>query len=159
LTSDSVALQSILEVPKGWSNVGATAPKGIGARASDTWITGVAIPSRVAAGRYVVRGKFIANRVEVSDSIAIVIDQRREIEVLPIEAPSWSLAGRDYQAAFLVRNLGNVPTRVSMRAKATLGANVEATPPSAYLYPGGSIRVMVRTTSARKIMQTSDDVV
>ncbi len=156
---DSVTLRTTLELPKGWVNVAGFAPHSLAGGATDTWIAGITVPASAAAGRYVVRGGVSAGMRTASDSVVVIVGERRSLEVLPVETPRWAVMGSPYQAVFLVRNRGNVSSSLTFTGTTSRGARASATPPSATLAPGASTRVTIAVQSPARAERAMDDVI
>jgi hypothetical protein len=158
-TAANVSLESSLVLPKGWSNVTGLAPRALAANATDTWIAGVSVPANAPAGRYVIRGSVRDGTGTSTDSIVVVVEENRALEVIPIAVPSWTPARGAYEATFLVRNRGNVTSTVDLTGRTSRGEGATASPAFVILAPGATARVSVRVAMAMQIRTTADDVI
>lgn len=158
-SADSVALKSSLTLPKGWANVTGLAPKFLAARATDTWIAGISVPANTAAGRYVIHGAVDEGAGVSSDSVIVVVEPRRAVEILSVAVPAWTPARGTYEAAFLVRNRGNIESTIDLAGRTSRGTRANVTPASAVLIPGAAVRVVVRVSMSLPTRSTTDDVI
>jgi hypothetical protein len=63
---------------------------------------------------------------EVSDSVVVVVPQRHKLDVGLVDRPAFVVAGKAYDARFLVRNRGNVAVTVRLSARSSLGSPILA---------------------------------
>jgi hypothetical protein len=104
------------------------------------------------------RGALVAGGTTVSDSIVVQVNEHRAIEIVTLEVPGWVIAGSRYEARFLVRNRGNVPSTVALTGSTGRGTTVAADPPSATIAPGTSATVTVRVALDGTLARATDDV-
>ena len=134
-TRDSVLIQPILTLPAGWRTVMTVAPSMIGPVSSDLWLISVVAPSNVPAGRYVIRLRLgigaprAVARGDVwgvgtaRDSVVISVSDRHEVAIRAAAHPTFVMGGDSYTAKFIVRNRGNVASRIKLRAVSNQGAS------------------------------------
>ncbi|MGH7655632.1 MAG: NEW3 domain-containing protein, partial [Gemmatimonadaceae bacterium] len=156
--ADTVHALPALSMPKGWSVVMGAAPVVLAPGAADTWLVGISIPASAPAGGYVVRSGLAAGGMTPSDSTVIYVNERRALEVLPIDLPTWVMAGARYESRFIVRNRGNVESTISLSGATSRGTRVETMPESMTLAPGASATATVRIAIANIYSTTTDDV-
>ena len=75
----------------------------------------------------------------VGDSLVVAIDEHREIEVIPLDAPGWVATGAPVAARFLVRNRGNVVSQVAFEGQSLQRLGVRTEPSAAAMAPGSTI--------------------
>src|SRR5450759_2673800 len=114
-TRDSVVVEPILSLPKGWHTVMTAAPSLIGPGRSDLWLISVTTPVSAPTGRYVIRLRLGVGVPHVArgdvwgvgtarDSVVVSIGERREIALRAGAAPTFAMGGDTYTAQFLVRH-------------------------------------------------------
>lgn len=155
---DTLRATPAIGVPRGWSVVMGAAPVVVAPGATETWLVGVSAPASATAESYVVRASLVAAGDTVADSVAVRVNERRAIEILPLDMPGWVLAGSRYESRFLVRNRGNVPSAMTFSGSTSRGTRSEATPSAMTLAPGASATVSVRVAMPNTFDRTSDDV-
>jgi hypothetical protein len=156
--SDSVAIQQAITLPAGWMTVTSIAPEKLGADAMELWLVSVAAPAGAAAGTYVIRAGIIANGATVSDSMVVTIEERYALDVKSSAAPTYVLAGNSYDATFIVRNAGNVTTRVKLKATSNRGsAKLAATEMD--LTPGATQPVKVTVSVPKEVVRSQQDLI
>jgi hypothetical protein len=97
----------------------------------------------VPAGSYVIRAGMTANGATISDSAVVTIEERYALDVKATNAPTYVLAGDAYETTFLVRNSGNVKTRVKLKATSNRGSSPKLTAAEIDLAPGATQPVKV----------------
>lgn len=121
----AVETRQRVELPEQWQLLMGEAPQTVAAGESVMLMLGATVPARVTAGSYVVRMTVHDAkdpRVLGADSIVVVVPRRRALEVALVERSSYIVSGKSYDAAFLVRNRGNAPSDIRVRARSSLGA-------------------------------------
>jgi hypothetical protein len=156
--SDTARIQPTLLVPHGWTIVMGNAAFAVAPGKTETWLVGVSVPGSAPAAVYAVRGALIMGGTTVSDSILVHVNEHRAIEILSLDVPGWVMAGSRYEARFLVRNRGNVPSTVALSGSTGRGKHVDADPASTTIAPGTSATVTVRVAMAGTVARTTDDV-
>jgi hypothetical protein len=157
-SADTIHATPLLAVPRGWTVVMGTAPVAIAPGTMDTWLVGIAIPASAPANNYVVRASLATAHDTTTDSIFVRVNERRVLEVLPMDVPGWVLAGARYESRFLVRNRGNVSSTVVLLGATGRGTHAEALPAGVTLAPGASTMVTVRVAIGTAFDRTTDDV-
>lgn len=152
-SADSVTVTPSLALPRGWERLMRAGAMRIAPGETELWIAGVHAPSGAAAGVVVVRG--VAG--QATDSVFVRIQERRAIELLSLDAPGWILSGAAYDARFLVRNRGNVPTSVSLVATSSRGGRPTVDMPVVSLLPGGTSTVHVHMAASSVGGKAEDD--
>ncbi len=146
-TKDSVVVEPILSLPKGWRTVMTAAPSIVGPGGSDLWLISVTTPVNAPTGRYVVRLRLGVGAPRVAhgsvwgigtarDSVIVSVGERREVALRAGASPTFALGGDSYTAKFIVRNPGNVATRLSIRATSNQGASPKLSATRLDLQPG-----------------------
>ena len=156
--TDTIRALPTVTVPRGWTVVMGGSPFVLAPGSTDTWIVGVAVPTGAAAKSYLIRASLAFSRDTVSDSVVVIVNERRAIEVLSIDMPGWVIAGSRYESRFLVRNRGNVAATVTLDGSTSRGTRVETMPSTLTLAPGASAPVTVRVAIANTFDRTADDV-
>ena len=128
LGADTARVQPTLIVPRGWTIVMGNSAFAIAPGKTETWLVGVSVPGSAPAARYTMRGALVADGSTVSDSIVVQVNEHRAIEIVSLEVPGWVIAGSRYEARFLVRNRGNVPSTVALSGSTSRGTRVETDP-------------------------------
>ena len=155
---DTVRAQPTITAPRGWTVVMGSAPVVLAPGTTDTWLVGVAVPASAPAQSYVVSGALAAAGATVSDSVIVLVSERRAIEVLSIDMPGWVLSGSRYTSRFIVRNRGNVSSTISLGGATSRGTRCEAMPSVVTLAPGASATVTLHVAMGAIFDRTSDDV-
>ena len=152
-----------LSLPRAWSAVMGTAPLTIAPRASETWLVSVAVPASTTAGAYTLAAG-LEHRSEASlvaapgDAAVVLVNERRALEILPLDVPGWVIAGGRYVARFLVRNRGNVRAAIILSGATSRGTRADAAPANATLAPGENLAVNVTVAIATTFLRSTDDV-
>ena len=114
-----------VEAPKDWALLTGHAPFPLAQRGTELLMFSVAVPARAAAGTYAVRTWVLSpGRDEVMDSVLVRVPQRRVLDVGLIDRPGFVVAGKPYDARFLVRNRGNVASTLRISVGSTRGTAV-----------------------------------
>lgn len=146
-TKDSVVVEPILTLPKGWHTVMTAAPSIVAPAGSDLWLISVTTPANAPTGRYVIRLRLGVGVPHVAhgdvwgvgtarDSVVVTVGERREIALRAGVSPTFALGGDSYTANFIVRNPGNVISRLSIRATSNQGASPKLSATHLDLQPG-----------------------
>lgn len=158
-TRDSAVVTPTLSPPAAWSVLLGANPFVLAPGDSDTWMLSVRIPARAAAGRYVVPLVADAGTTRLtSDSLVVIVAARRGVEVVLSEQPSFAISGSVWRAGFIVRNTGNVPSSLSLRATSALGSAPALEPTKVELAANETRPVHVRSTTALATQEAHDDV-
>lgn len=156
---DTATVVPTLSLPRGWEPLIGVSPMRVAPNGFELWIAGVHAPSSAAAGTYVIRGSVTANGATLADSVVVRVAEHRAIEVLPLDAPGWILSGGAYEARFLVRNRGNVPTGIALEASSSRGARTTIDAPVVSLAPGAATTVRVQIAASGIGSRAQDDVI
>lgn len=147
-TRDSVTVEPILSLPRGWHTVMTVAPSLVGPGGSDLWLISVSAPVSAPTGRYVIRLRLGVGAPRgvahgdvwgvgtARDSVVIIMGERREIALRAGSAPTFAMGGDSYTATFVVRNPGNVTSRLKLTMTATQGAAPKLSASQIDLLPG-----------------------
>lgn len=165
-TRDSVVVEPILSLPKGWHTVMTAAPSLIGPGRSDLWLISVTTPVSAPTGRYVIRlrlgvGVPYVARGDVwgvgtaRDSVVVSIGERREIALRAGAAPTFAMGGDTYTAKFIVRNPGNVASRITIRASSNQGAAPKLSATQLDLFPGQTDTITASVAIPANISRSS----
>src|SRR4051812_9485625 len=122
-------------------------PAMLGPSASDLWLISVTTPVSTPTGRYVIRVRLGVGAPHVArgdvwgvgtakDSVIVVMGERREIALRAGSAPTFAMGGDSYAATFVVRNPGNVTSRVRIKATVTQGVSPKLSANQVDLAPG-----------------------
>ncbi|HET9425447.1 MAG TPA: hypothetical protein VFO55_08755 [Gemmatimonadaceae bacterium] len=142
-TSDSVAITQSIVLPAGWLTVNSLAPAMLGAGALELWLVSIKAPAGATAGSYVLRAGVDANGWTASDSVVVTVEERYALDVKATSVPTYVLAGDSYETVFLVRNAGNVATRVTLKATSNRGSSPKLSATQIDLTPGATQPVKV----------------
>lgn len=158
---DALTLSPRVAVPLDWSVVTGTQVFPLAAGKSDTWVISLAVPSRAAAGRHVIPLELTAasdDRSLVRDSLTVDVDERRAIEVMPMDHPAWVMAGKAYIASFLVHNAGNGLSSIHLIARDARGTRVQLDTSSLMLSPDSSTLVHATVSTSADAAEATEDV-
>ena len=152
---DIAHVQALVHVPAGWPLLMGATPFAVAPNASSMLMVSVVVPGRAIAGTYTVS---VAVGARGRDSIIVRVPQRRSLEVTLVDKPGYVISGEPYDARFLLRNRGNLPTYVRVRARSTLG-RAALTDSVVRVGTEESAAVSVRVASPRGLSAATDDVV
>ena len=153
-SGDIVHVTPRVNAPADWPVLMGTTPFAIAPNSSTILMVSVVVPARATAGAYAL-GVQVGTRA--SDSVVVRVPQRRALEVTLVDKPGYVVSGQAYDAVFLVRNRGNTGTRVSLRARSTLGKAV-VTDTVLRIEADGSSTAELRVTTPGGISAATDDV-
>jgi hypothetical protein len=134
-TRDSVMVEPILSLPAGWHTVMTAAPSIVGPVSSDLWLISVVAPANAPAGRYVIRLRLgigtprTVARGDVwavgtaRDSVVVSVSDRHDVTIHAGAHQTFVMGGDSYSVKFIVRNRGNVASRIKVRASSNQGAS------------------------------------
>lgn len=152
---DIAHVRPLVRVPAGWPLLMGTTPFAVAPNASGMFMVSVVVPARAHAGTYVVD---VAVGARGRDSISVRVPQRRSLEVTLVDKPGYVVSGQPYDARFLLRNRGNLPTYVRVRARSTLG-RAALTDSVVRVGIEESATIPVRVATPRGLSAATDDVV
>jgi hypothetical protein len=156
-SSDSIAITQTITVPAGWTTVSSLAPSTLAADAMELWLVSVATPAGAPAGKYVIRGGMIVNGVTISDTTVVTIDERYSLDVKASNPPTYVFAGEAYETTFIVRNAGNVTTRVKLKATSNRGATPTMSATEIDLTAGAAQSVKVSVKVPKEMVRSQQD--
>lgn len=156
-SGDSATVAPALTLPRGWTPLAHPTSVRIAPREDELWLVGVQAPATAAAGLYVVHATLAAG--SAGDSVLVRIPARRQLEILPLDAPGWIVGGANYESRYLVRNRGNVPANVAFTATSTFGARCTISTPLVSLAPGASANITVKVASSSVGGRAQDDII
>lgn len=142
-SADSIQTTPVITLPKGWSIVNSMAPSVVAANGMELWLLSVSAPAAAPAGIYVLRAGMRAGDVTATDSVIVAIAERRELDVRVMNAKTYVLSGDTYEANFVVRNKGNVASRISLHATSNHGAKPKLSAAQIDLAGGANTTVTV----------------
>src|SRR5688572_25860914 len=92
---DTANLSARVDVPRDWSLLMAPQTLTVPGRSSELAMIALAVPSRAAAGVYVIRVALvdIAERAVSSDSVLVVVPARRSLFLAPLSRPGFVVSG------------------------------------------------------------------
>jgi hypothetical protein len=157
--TDSMDVTPRVETPKDWTVLMGNATIGVPGQSSAMVMLSVAVPARATAGVYPIRVVVTSTEEPrgAGDSVLVVVPPRRALEVTLADRPGYVVSGRDYDASFLLRNRGNLPTQVRVRVKSTLGTTSSADS-LITLVPEESRELRTRVKTRAGVLSASDDV-
>lgn len=120
---DSVEVVPRIDLPPDWTVLMGAAPFTVASGSNDLLMVSVAVPARAIAGVYQVRISLAdrAGSASTADSVLVVVPQRRSLDLGLVARPGFVVAGKPYDAWFLLRNRGNVATQVKLSAHSSIG--------------------------------------
>lgn len=149
-----------VDLPPDWRLLTGSAETTVDAGATALVMVGISVPARVIAGAYHVRVALTepgTDRVLARDSIAVRVPTRRAMELTLLERPNFVIAGRSYDARFLLRNRGNASTTVRFEATSSLGTPTPGR--AAYaLAPDESRELRIRVQTRAALQEAIDDI-
>lgn len=154
-SGDIAHVRPLVNAPAGWPLLMGTTPFAVAPNASGMLMVSVVVPARAHAGIYVVD---VAVGARGRDSVIVRVPQRRSMEVTLLDKPAYVVSGQPYDARFLVRNRGNLPTYVRVHARSTLG-RAALTDSVVRVGIDESATVPVRVATPRGLSAATDDVV
>jgi hypothetical protein len=149
-TARAREIHADLALPSGWRLVTPDSPFLVGAHQAELRLLRLAVPGDATPGTYGIqytsRGA-PAGTVLARDSLFVIVRASRRLELQPLDAPELVLAGKSYQAAFMVRNSGNVTTRVRIEVASSYALPARPDSDVVHLAPGAarSVSVTVQT--------------
>jgi len=148
--SASVTGRVIVALPASWRSLVLDTSIVVAARDSEFAYLAIWIPPDARAGATVVRyGVSAPTAASTTDSVVVVVPERRSLSVRPFPVPRFVAAGTAYTTRFTVRNVGNARTSVRLRLASSGGVEARLVDSSRIvLEPGEShiSRVEVRTS-------------
>ena len=158
-TGDTVVVTPRLGLPPEWGVLLGARPFTLAPGDADSWMVSVRIPARAAAGRYVISmDADAAGAPVVHDSVVVEVASRRALSVILADQPSYAISGHAWRASFLVRNDGNVTSRVALRSSSALGTAAVVETPALTLAANESRTISVRAAASLVDQQSRDDV-
>jgi hypothetical protein len=157
--ADSTDVTPHVETPKDWTILMGNSGIVVPGRASAMLMLGVAVPARATAGVYALRVVVTssADPRGASDSVLVVVPARRALEITLADRPGFVVSGRNYDASFVLRNRGNMPTQVRVAVKSTLGVT-SGGDTLITLAPEESRELRTRVKSRAGMLSAIDDV-
>lgn len=153
-SGDIVHVRPLVRAPADWRVLMGTTPFAIAPNASGIMMVSVVVPARAIAGTYVLD---VAVGLQVRDSVIVRVPRRQALEVTLVDKPGYVVSGQPYEARFVVRNRGNFPARVRVRARSTLGrASLRDT--TLRVDTDASATVQLRVATPRGLSAATDDV-
>ena len=154
-SSDILQLTPQVLAPPEWAVLMGATPMAIAPASSEMLMVSVVVPSRAPAGTYAIR---VHATNTVVDSLMVRVLPRRAVEVTLVDRPAYVVSGRPYEASFLVRNRGNIPVRLRLVARSTLG-RASLSDASAQLDAEASAVIRAHIATRPGLSAASDDVV
>ncbi|HMC56160.1 MAG TPA: hypothetical protein VKH19_13350 [Gemmatimonadaceae bacterium] len=150
-------------LPANWRLVTGSAPLMVNPGEPALLIVSAMVPVRTVAGSYDIHVALFdpANLAGVdlaSDSMRIVVQPRRAVEVALVNHPTFILSGKSYDAEFTVRNRGNVVSSIVLKTRSVMGSAALAHD-TLTLEPSESRAIPVHVTRATTSGMAMDDVV
>ncbi|MEO8560636.1 MAG: hypothetical protein ABI601_01085 [bacterium] len=159
LLDDTVLVTPHVAAPADWTVLLGGLPFRLAPREEDSWLVTVLIPTRAAAGRYVIPLSAEAGGARVAeDSLVVQVGERRAIDLVLTDEPTYALSGAEWRASFRMRNTGNVATTIAFRATSALGRAPIIEPAAMTLAANESRVVRVRSSTALADRESHDDV-
>ncbi|HJQ19294.1 MAG TPA: carboxypeptidase-like regulatory domain-containing protein [Gemmatimonadaceae bacterium] len=150
-----------IDLPRDWKLVTGNNPLSLQASETGLAMVSAMVPGKTLAGTYGIRVAFfdaVTEKFLACDSINIVIEPRKQVDVTSLQHPSFIISGRSYDASFVVRNRGNVRSALQLKARSTLGS-AELVERALDLAPGESRNIRIHVKDASTAGMSSDDVV
>jgi hypothetical protein len=139
-------LHTDLALPSGWRLATPDAPVMVGAHRAELRLLRIAIPGEASPGsygiRYTARGA-AGGAVLARDSLVVIVRATHRLGLQSLNAPELVLAGKSYRATFMVRNGGNVSTRVRIEVASSYSLPARPDSDVVHLAPGAARTVAV----------------
>lgn len=149
----------VVDAPTDWTVVSSTSPLSLGPGESAMRLLSLALPARAPKRSARVRLRAVEAGSEApvdSASIDVRVQAVRELRLSLLRAPDAASAGGRYSASFAVRNEGNVPAQVRLRARSAHGFRAELDTSSLRLAPSEARRVRATVRTAPMASATQD---
>jgi len=150
-----------VELPADWRLVTGGAALTLRPSESSLLIVSAMVPVRTVAGAYGLRVALIdsvSGARLAADSIRIVVQPRRALDVALVNHPGFILSGKSYDAEFTVRNRGNVVSGIELKTRSAMGS-ASLAHDTLTLQPSESRTIAVHVTRATTSGMAMDDVV
>ncbi len=149
----------MLSSPKGWEATIGAQPFTLAPTEADSWIVGISIPARAAAGRYVIAiGAKIGNITVAVDSAVVNVNESRAIAVAAVDRPLYVVSGDMYELGFRLYNRGNVSETIRLSATSSLLGIVKIDTSLVTLAGGESRPVRVAVSTRKSSRNDADDI-
>jgi len=157
---DSLHVVPRIDLPQEWRLLTGLPTQSVAGGESGLIMVGLSVPTRAAAAQYFVPVALVeagSDRLLAADTITVVVPRRRAVELGLLERPNFVVAGRSYDARFLLRNRGNAPTIVQLAVKSSLG--VPSLLPTSVTLDANESRVLrVRVQTRAAVNAAIDDI-
>ena len=157
-SKDSVQTTPVVTLPAGWTTVNSMAPASVAANGMELWLLSVSAPEAAPAGSYVIRAGIKSGNTTAMDSAIVTIAERHELEIRAVNPPTFVLSGESYEAAFVVRNRGNVATKVSLKATANHGMKPVLSATQLSIEGGASSTIVAKVAISADVSHSMQDV-
>jgi hypothetical protein len=141
-----IDVSSNLELPEGWNLVATDFVRKMYGEDRAISLVSIYVPRTAMAGRYRIRYAVSANQYpSMQDSCAIRVDVLPTVKLalMPIETPTYAIAGEPYRAILVVANRGNTTAQVTLRLETMTELNIVFDPATIQIPPGESAPVVV----------------
>ena len=154
----SVEVMPHVEMPEGWTLLLGGAPFDVVAGQLNMLVLSLGVPTRVAAGAYIVRVRLTAkNDVNgTMDSVFVVVPVRKSIDIVLTDRPSYSVSGSIYEVGVQIRNRGNTTSRLRVDVRSSLG-NASNADAAFELEPEEVRELRVRVRTPEGLSEATDD--
>jgi len=155
----NVQVMPHIEVPKDWTVLTGQSPFLVSDHGAEIMVLSVAVPARAAAGAYALRAWVTSAQDPngVMDSVVVIVPRRQAIELGLVDRPGFVVAGKSYDAGFLLRNRGNVPAVIRISSRSSMGVSTLSDTLVA-LGAEQSKQIRARVLTRRAVEAATDDV-
>jgi hypothetical protein len=147
-----IDVESGVVLPPGWQPVMPPAPFTLAPGESTLKLVSFTIPEGTAGGRYAVRYEARDRQhPAISDgySIEVAVAASTRLQVTMLELPDFAVSGEVIEGAVVLRNAGNVPSRVHFKVSGRFIASVSPAQGDVLLEPAESRRVELSVVVGR----------
>lgn len=142
-----------MELPQGWHLATPDTPVLLLAHHAELRLLRVAVPREAMPGTYRLRYTALdasSGAALASDSLLVAVQAVHRLSLQLLDAPEMVVAGQSYRASFVVRNGGNVTSRIGFRVASAYGWPAALDSAVVTLAPGRAraVSVTVRTNRA-----------
>jgi hypothetical protein len=159
-SGDTLRLMPHVDLPDNWSALTGTTDIVLAPGASTLWLLTFVAPAKTPAGVYPARVALTSPQLFslATDSVQVLVPARHSLRLELLDAPSYVIVPRPYEAVFALRNAGNTRASARVTVRSRLGIAEISGDPSVTLAPDETRSVRVRVV-APALASAEDDVV
>lgn len=139
-------LRTDLALPTGWRLATPDSPVMLGAHGAELRLLRIIVPGDASPGNYGIHytaSGAHGGAVLARDSLLVIVRAMHRLALQSLDAPELVLAGKSYRATFMVRNGGNVSTRVRIELASSYSLPARVDSEIVHLAPGAARAVAV----------------